>query len=340
MNLKELSAHLGLSQTTVSRSLNGYPEVAERTRERVKAAARQFGYQPSTQAQRLAFGKSNTIAHVLPITDQTEMMNPIFGDFIAGTGEALQPLGYDMLISVFPPGTEQSAYHDLAKRGIVDGVIVHGPMMNDPRIPLLNAMNFPFVVHGRATGVEEPYCWLDVNNRSAFREATEYLISLGHRRIALVNGPEGLEFADRRRGGWADAMKDAGLYPDPALTRHDVMTESFGWKSACDLLEQDLPPTAILVSSIMSAIGVRRALHDRGLTMGREVSVVTFDDQLSYFENDPNAPTFTAMTSSIRRAGTLIAQMLTARIQDPTAPPTERILDAKLVIGQSTGPCP
>jgi len=87
MNLKELAESLGLSQTTVSRALNGYPEVRESTRARVLAAARAADYTPNARARRLATGRAMTIGHVLPLSGKQELVNPIFGDFIVGAGE-------------------------------------------------------------------------------------------------------------------------------------------------------------------------------------------------------------------------------------------------------------
>ena len=111
MNLKELSEKLGLSQTTVSRALNGYPEVSEATRLRIQAAARQFNYIPSARAKGLATGKALTIGHVIPVSSKHEMMNPIFGDFIAGAGETCAQNGYEIIISVLDPTSNEEAVY-------------------------------------------------------------------------------------------------------------------------------------------------------------------------------------------------------------------------------------
>ena len=100
MNLKELASSLGLSQTTVSRALNGYPEVNPETRARVEAAARAANYQPNSRARRLATGRAMTIGHVITHTGETEMVNPIFADFLAGAGEVYAREGYDLLLSI------------------------------------------------------------------------------------------------------------------------------------------------------------------------------------------------------------------------------------------------
>lgn len=340
MNLKELSQNLGLSQTTVSRALNGYPEVNEVTRLRVLLAAEQHNYRPNARAKGLATGRAMAIGHVIPTTTQHEMVNPIFADFIAGAGETYARNGYEMMISVVSDGDEAQVYRNLKARGSVDGVILHGPRMNDPRIGFLTELGLPFGVHGRASGYAEPYCWLDMNNRSAFRRATDFLLDLGHRRIALINGLEFMDFAHRRRGGYEDGLTARGIAVDPSLMRSAEMTEVFGYRSATELLAHANPPTAFLVASMISALGVRRAIEEAGLVMGRDISIVTHDDALSYLLNGGDVPIFTATRSSVRDAGRRLAQMLIDRINDPKAAPPTELLEAELMLGRSTGPCP
>jgi LacI family transcriptional regulator len=341
MTLKELAQKLGLSPTTVSRALNGYPEVNEATRERVVAAARRHNYRPNTRAIRLATGRAMAIGHVIPISTRHEMVNPIFADFIAGAGEVYARQGYDLLMSVAPDDDEERIYRDLHARGAVDGVILHAPRLDDPRIPLLAGLGLPFVVHGRSTGAALPYSWVDVNNRRAFARAAEFLLDLGHRRVALVNGLEFMDFAVRRRSGYLDALAARGIAPDPALMSSDEMTEARGFRAACAMLDRPDPPTAFLVASMISGLGVRRAIEARGLRLGRDVSVIIHDDDLSYLKNGDDLPIFTATRSSVREAGRQAAAMLIARIAEgPGAPPREAMLEAELIIGQSTGPAP
>ena len=340
MNLKELSELLGLSQTTVSRALNGYPEVREETRIRVQAAAAKHGYRPNSRAKGLATGRSMVIGHVIPSSSQHEMVNPIFGDFVAGAVQKYAENGYDMMFTNADDTSIEEAYRSLFQRGAVDGVVLQGPKVDEPRIEVLIRMGVPFIVHGRSTGTNASYDWIDVNNKSSFKRATRFLADLGHRRIALINGLEDMDFAHRRRDGYLAGLADAGLVPDPALMRSAEMTEVYGHHETRDMLGMDDPPTAILCSSMIPAIGVRRALEEAGLNMGSDVSVIAHDDDLSYLKNGQDIPIFTATRSSVRMAGELAAEMLIARIKDPDAPTRTRLLEAELVVGRSTGPAP
>ncbi|MFP7672985.1 substrate-binding domain-containing protein [Marivita sp. S0852] len=340
MNLKQLSEYLNLSQTTVSRALNGYPEVNETTRSRVLKAAKDLNYRPNTRAKGLATGRALAIGHVIPVSNQHEMVNPVFGDFIAGAGESYAKAGYDMVLSLVADQDEAHTYQDIRARGMVDGIIVHGPVINDVRIALLSRIGLPFVVHGRSTDVNIPYAWIDVNNRGAFERGVQFLIELGHRRIALLNGLEHMDFAFRRRKGYETALQNNGLPIDPHLMRSEEMTEIYGYRATKDLLAQKAAPTAVVCSSIITAIGARRAVHEAGLTLARDVSIITFDDALSYLENGDDVPIFTALRSSVRYAGREAAEMLLSLIAAPVDPPSSRLLEAELIIGRSTGPAP
>lgn len=340
MNLKELARELGLSQTTVSRALNGYPEVAEATRRRVAEAAERLNYRPNTRARSLATGRSMAIGHVIPLSTQNEIMNPVFADFIAGAGETYFRNGFDMVLSVVNDSDEARVYRELATKGAVDGLIVHAPRTGDPRISLLNDIGLPFVVHGRTSTGEGDYNWVDVNNRRAFQRATEFLIDLGHRRIGLVNGQETMDFAARRRDGYLRGLKGRGLTADDALMSSDEMTEIFGYCAARKMMTEPDAPTAFLAASMIIAIGVRRAVEEMGLRLGRDISIVTFDDDLAYLRNGTDIPIFTSIRASVREMGRLAAQMVLDKIADPKLAPRQVLIEADLMVGQSTGPAP
>ncbi|MEO0911719.1 MAG: substrate-binding domain-containing protein [Pseudomonadota bacterium] len=338
MNLKQLSELLELSPTTVSRALNGYPEVNAETRARVKAAAARHGYAPNTMARRLATGRTMGIGHVVPLGEH-DMINPIFADFMAGAGEAYSATGYNMILSVVPAENELETYRAMAASQNVDGVIVHAPLVDDRRIECLDTLGLPYIVHGR-TREETGYSWLDIRNRDAFYGATARLTALGHRRIALLNGLPGMMFALRRREGYEAALTDIGAGVDPGLVRGADMTEPYGYAAAHALLTEADRPTAFLTSSLMVALGVNRAVAELGLQLGRDISVITHDDALSFLPNGSDVPLFAATKSSVRMAGKRAAEMLIDLIEGRAAGPLTELWDVPLVDGPSLGPGP
>lgn len=339
MSLRELSRELGLSMTTVSRALNGYPDVSEITRARVCRAAEAAGYVPNPRARALATGRAMAIGHVLSAPGESEFVNPVFGDFLAGASETFAGLGYDFVLTIATDGDEEAAYRALAQRRAVDGVVLHSPRFHDPRPRLLHGLGLPFVAHGRTARVPD-HAWVDVNNRRAFREATGRLIALGHRRIALLNGPGETDFARRRKAGYVEALKSAGIAPEARLIRSGEMTEGFGYAAARALLGRTPAPTAFLVSSILIAIGVRRALSEHGLDCPRDVSLATYDDDLSYIRNDGDPPGLSAVRSSVMEAGRITATLLAEIIAGEKPRDATVLLEAEWVEGRSTAPAP
>ncbi|PRY26991.1 LacI family transcriptional regulator [Aliiruegeria haliotis] len=341
MNLKDLAASLGLSQTTVSRALNGYPEVSEATRKRVTEAAIKYGYRPDSRARSLATGKAMAVGLVIPMTSSHEMVNPVFADFVAGAGETLSGRGYDIVLSLVSEADQTAVYRALATKGRVDGLIMQAPLTGDERISMLKKLGLPFVVHGRVSDHDDQYSWMDMDNSHAFHRATDHLLDLGHKRIALLNGIEAMDFAHRRRDGFIDAHSERGLPVFPELMASEAMTEVYGFNTTNRMLSMPAPPTAFLTSSLLVAMGVRRAIESRGLRMGQDISIVTHDDALSYLPNGTeDVPIFTATRSPVRKAGHICAEMLMKLIDTPGSDPIRTKLEATLTLGPSSGPAP
>ena len=185
MNLKEFSRKIGLSQTTVSRALSGYPEVKPETRERVAEAALNFGYHPNRAAIGLATGRAGAIGIVFHGGAE---FGPHTSEFMGGLGARLEKDGVDMLLStVDSREAEIATYRRLAASKRVDAVILHSPTLEDERIQILKQLGLPFVLHG-FTHAAEKFHYLDIDNYGAIHQATNYLIGLGHKRIAFING--------------------------------------------------------------------------------------------------------------------------------------------------------
>ncbi len=337
MNLKEFSSRIGLSQTTVSRALGGYPEVSAKTRARVAEAAVRLNYMPDKKARALATGRSFTIGHVLSSQNKEELVSPITGDFIGGMTECCADFGYSLTLMIAQPDHEEQTFRKLRAEGAVDGVVLQLPRQDDPRIALMHEIGMPFIMHGRVADADLPYSWLDVNNSRAFQRATSFLLDLGHRRIGIINGDESVNFAVRRRSGYETALTEAGISLTPSFMSSGQMTEENGHEAVRNMLMRKERPTAFVVSSIMQAIGARRAIQEAGLQLGKDISVVAYDDDLSYLSNRQDIPLFTAVRSSVREAGRLVATMLIRQVESSTNPFENELLEAELVVGASTG---
>lgn len=340
MNLKTLSERLSLSQTTVSRALNGYSDVSDATRQRVIAAAEKYNYRPSYHASRLAAGKSKSIAHIIPHGKQS-IIDPHFSDFISGAAQVYGEYGYELCLSVVADKEEKNTYHDYIKGRKVDGFVLQAPMTDDWRISLLDEGDVPFVVHGRSDSQAVDYSFMDVNNAYACQRATSYLLELGHRRIALLNGLETMNFAKRRRQGFEKAMAEYDCVVPENYYFSDNMTEPYGYQACKNLLALPVSqrPSALLITSMLPAIGAFRALNEAGLTMPDDLSIVAYDDKLSFLQGgQSDIPLFTSVRSSIFDAGKQVAEQLIAQINTQPQSPIQTLWEAEFVLGRSTKP--
>ncbi|WP_020558906.1 LacI family DNA-binding transcriptional regulator [Thiofilum flexile] len=339
MSLKALSLRLGLSQTTISRALNGYPEVSEKTRQRVQEAARELNYRPNPHAKSLATGRTGHVGLILPM-EQNLLAEPLFSEFLAGLAYYLNENQMDITILPVNHDAELEVYAQLARSGRVDGIIISSPLIQDKRVERLAQSGFPFVVHGR-TLCELPYSYLDIDNKGAFFKATHLLLDLGHERIGLVNGDERLTFARNRHQGYREALQQWNITYDPALTySNGGMREEDGFMAVSKMLMFKPRPTAFIITSMIHALGALRAIRQHGLEPGRDISLIAHDDELPYLAADKFDPPLTTTYSPIRPAGYEIARMLQYDIQHPnvqTVKP-QRVLDVELVMRSSARP--
>lgn len=340
MNLKELSHMLGLSQTTISRALNGYPEVNEETRQRVMKAAKETGYRPNRAAQRLATGKAGSIGLIMPISpDHSSDMH--FAEFQSGLAEASIVHDFHFVIMPSKAEDEEQAIRWLVASGSVDGYYLAYVREKDPRIAMAKSLSLPFIVHGRSFGLDLDYPFLDVDNEGAFFDSTRFLLQLGHKRIALLNGQADLDFAHRRRLGTERALAEKGLLLDPRHTRHSFMGDEQGYRGMKEILSGPDRPTAVLCASTVLALGAVRAMNELGLKLGVDISLIAHDDELPLLKPENFSTPLTTTRSSLRAAGKRIGDRLIAMInQTEPAPPEQELWKVELVVRASTGPAP
>lgn len=335
INLKALASELGLSQTTVSRALNGYPEVNEATRLRVAEAATRLGYRPNASARRLATGRAGAVGIVY---HTGRGYGPHTSEFLGRVGARLAAEEIDVLVStVETPEEELAVYRRAIASKKVDAVILHSPRPQDPRVELLHELGLPFVLHGR-TQSDRPIAWLDIDNAAAIERATDYLIGLGHRDIAFLNGPRGLTFAIHREAGYRSALAQHGLSANAALMANDNFTDEIGFHLAQTMLERQPRPTAFLAGSMMTALGVFRAIRVAGLVLGRDVSMIAHDDVFPYLNADNMVPKMSTTRSSIGAAGTRVAELLLQVLAGKSAGEIHELWPVEMVLRESTGP--
>ncbi len=253
MDLKQLSLLLGLSQTTVSRALNGYSDVSPRTRERVMAAARDHGYQANSAARLLAVGRAEAIGIVFP-TGSGDLGDPHFLKVVSGLTERCTQAGIDVLIASAPPQGELATYERLLRKRRVDGYIVPHTRGEDARIRYLQEQRVPFVAYGRCTHSED-FPWFDFDNEAGTVLAVQKLYALGHQHIAYIHAPTTLNFAQQRLQGFLRGMREAGLQAHPSHLVAAPFNQLGGYQAVVSLMQMHPRPTAIITDNYVSGVG-------------------------------------------------------------------------------------
>ncbi|QBE63541.1 substrate-binding domain-containing protein [Pseudoduganella lutea] len=334
MNLKALADTLGMSKTTVSRALNGYPEVSEATRERVRAAAAASGYKANPVARHLAVGRSNVLGILYPLLP-ADLGDPMFLDVVGGISAALEAAGMNFIIAPVSPSNELPSYQQMVRGQRVDGLIVSRTLVDDPRIDYLMEAGFPFVAHGR-TGVSDRHAWFDYDNAAGIRLALDALLANGHRRIALLGSPLTLNFARQRRDSFIHCLTYAGLAADPRLLIESAIDRRSGYQAMQQLLAEAERPTAVIVDNHLSGVGAVRALLDAGVGIGSDMSLVVWGRMADALAGLDVA---TIDQPDARAAGARMGAMLLALLEGAPAASLQELWQPVLLPGASVGRC-
>lgn len=270
----------GVDPSTVSRVLRGDPaqHVRPETRERIVEAARRLDYRPNAMARSLRTRRTGTIGLVVPSLD-----NVAFAEVIHGIQRAAAEAGRLLLVVEAqalpePSGRSQEVYERLVGDGLVDGLVVAFATLQDHHVTRLADQGIPLVlVNRRTSGIHGSVV---VDDQRGSRMAVEHLTGLGHQRIAYVGFDADTDTGQRRRQGYVDGLAAAGLAHDDAFEEIEPPTVQGGYDAIGRLLERTRParPTAVFAASLMSAMGVRAGLVERGLRIPDDVSIVAFND--------------------------------------------------------------
>jgi LacI family transcriptional regulator len=324
----------GVSRTTVSFVLNNVHRFSIRpeTAEKVRLAARQLGYYPNASAKALASNQTKNIGLIISRAPQYIASDPFLPEILSGLLDALKQNSQGLLLEWVEPGQQLETYLELTRAHHIDGMILMTPRTDDTGIKALEEADIPVVVMGYIP--DSSLHSVDVDNLGAAQEAVEYLIRLGHRQIACItNAALPFTSAVQRLNGYRRALETAGIPYDPALVREGDFETKSGYKQMKSLLDSGKKFSAAFVASDNVALGAYYALHEAGLSIPDDVSVIGFDDiPLSSFIS----PTLTTVRMPARE----IAQdscYLLMRLMKRDFPESRMIsLPTKLIIRDST----
>lgn len=333
ITLKHVASQAGVSYQTVSKVINGRAHVLPATEARIWEAARALGYRPHHHARNLRAQRSRMIGYSwVPATP--DQVNHILDMFLTSMVEEAEAAGYHLLPFPYREGDDQVAgYRELIDTGKVDGFVLTSVNYHDARARFLNERGFPFVAFGRSDpDLDFPY--VDVDGGAGLRMAVEHLLSHGRQRVAILGWPEGSRVGDERMAGYVDALETAGAPLDPEWIARGEGTFDFGLQTTRRWLdlEPDRRPNGIVALNDTMAIGAIHAGQARGLTIGRELAVVGFDDA-------PMAqylwPPLTTVRQPIREAGRKCVGILVKLLTGETPAERRVLLQPRLIVRAS-----
>lgn len=331
VTIKDVAAHAGVSYQTVSRVINDKGEVSPETRARIQAAIEELGYRPDAIARSMVKGRTHTLGCIAPnLTDYT------FACIIESAKAEAQKQGYFLIATSTENESEVSALcDDLLYSRRIDGIMAINPYADGRHryFEQLVAQGVAVVYsgdHPRDKNISS--VWLD-NECGGYR-AAQHLISLGHKQIAMITGPQNEDCVQGRMAGFERAFKEAGLRTSTSLILAGDWSASSGLQVFNRLLASGLKFSALFAQNDRMAVGAIRAAREHGLRVPDDLAVVGFDDMplASYFD-----PSLTTVSQDMFEHGRQAARLLVNRVEHPELPVEHIVIKCELVTRRSCG---
>lgn len=334
LGIKDIAALANVSPATVSRVFSAPDMVSKKTLNRVKKVIDEVGYRPNRMGASLRTRKSGNIVAIIP-----DITNPVNAGIIRAIEQGAQSAGYSVLLGD-TQGLEEREQHyaDLVSHGQADGILLFCsriPFKTDQNLPLLEQL--PPMVNGNERIDSDEVVQVAVDNVAAAKAAINYLISLGHKRIAAITGPDDIPSSNERLEGYMLALKEADIEPDSALQLEGEYVVESGMDCARQLLLLPQRPTAIFCFNDDMAIGVMKLLQKQGFVVPDDISVMGFDD-INYAQFV--SPSLTTVHQPLQEIGSTCIDLLLKQLKGQNVEPGRRYLPFELKVRSSTGKAP
>ncbi|WP_026486899.1 LacI family DNA-binding transcriptional regulator [Caldanaerobius polysaccharolyticus] len=330
VTIKDIAKYAGVSVTTVSRALNGYPDVNEQTRERIKKIAQELNYSPNAIARGLVMNKTHTVGLVVSELIKPGVYHPFFLEILAGIKAGLRKDRYDLILFTVDFATQDvTSYEELCNSRKVDGAIVEGLKLSDPYIEEIKKTNIPTVLIDIPI-LTDKVGYVSSDNVQAAFEATSYLIKLGHKNIGFINGHSDAAVSFERLEGYKRALQKNNVQYKEEYVIFEDFTQEGGYNSFRKLIFENPEITAVFHASDLMAIGSIKAAQDLGMKVPDDISIVGFDDIELASLIDPG---LTTIRQEKFKLGYMAARHLLSIIRGEK--PEHIVVPHKLIIRQS-----
>lgn len=333
LTIEDIARLAGVSRSTVSRVINGQPSVRPAVRDRVQEVIVANSYTPQAAARQLVTQRTRTIGFILPDMTYNLFANPIFALMGQGVSQVCTQEGYISMQFMGQRDMEEHVFFSLLRSRHFDGVILVSGEYDDPCPALLKNAKIPYVRIGHDPNHAD-LKYVDINNVEAARTAVGHLLSLGHRRIAMIKGLARDTCSAERYEGYKQALLAAGLPLDEELVGEGDWTAACGYKLTQRFLQLAEPPTALFSSNDIMVAGVVRAVHESGIKVPDDLAIVGFDD---LDQTTMIFPELTTIRQPCVEIGVSAARMLIDQLEDENTRLEHTILPTTLVIRASCG---
>lgn len=328
VRIVDVARHAGVSVATVSRALNGHASVHPHLAERVRLSAGLLGYLPNGVARNLRRQVTDVLALII-----SDVANPFYTAVARGVEDIAQQNGLSVLLcNADESPDKERRYLEMVRRERVAGVVL-SPHSAQTDVSALLTGKVPLVAIDRPLA-EPAAAEIDsilVRSAAGAAQATAHLLGQGWMRPACITGPAEATTARQRRDGYLRTVGAQGFDP---VVAHAPFRQSGGKAAAAQLLNTDHPPDSFLIGNSQMALGVLEELAARGLRVGRDVGVVSFDDPpWAPFTSPP----LTVVAQPAYQIGSMAAELLVARIRgDPSKHPTHVTFPTTLLVRGSS----
>jgi LacI family transcriptional regulator len=330
--IQDVAKNAGVSVATVSHVINGTHYVSPELTERVRAAIDNLNYQQNKLARALSRNDIPLLALIVP-----DISNPYWSALARAVQDVMDTYNYSVIVCSSDGLLEREIRFLLSLSGWVSGLILHPYHITHEQVYDLIGNNVPIVILGDfAISEKNPSNWDQVSstNRESVQAAIEYLISLGHRRIAFIQGMVGTPSSVRRLAGYHDALQIAGVPIDENLIIPGDYTRQGGKKAMAELLNRPDPPTAVFCANDLSALGALEEAKTRGCKIPEDLSIIGYDDidEAAYA-----SPPLTTIRLPPHKIGIVVAEKLIERLNGRVEA-SLTLIEGKMIVRESTAP--
>ncbi len=329
-SIADVAEQAGVSTATVSRVLSGRPHVSNELRNKVNNAARAMGYRPNRVARNLRTQRTQLIGLIV-----SDIQNPFYTSMVRAVEDVAYQQQYSLLLCNSDEDPEKEQFYiEFMRDERVAGVIASPTSEATTSLQALRDAGIPVVaIDRRSSSTPVDTVMLD-HEKSAF-ELTQHLISFGHQRIAAIVGNMQTTSGAERMKGFLNAIRAAGLSPDPELIRQVKPNEKEGYQAALSLLSQPNPPTALFTGNNLISMGALKAIQTKQLRIPEDISIAGHDDLpwMTLIQ-----PALTVAAQPIYEMGRQATELLMLRIQGDDHPLREVRLQPTMMFRQSCGP--